>query len=261
MPLKPEQQASLRRRTIEAAAYFVEDIVWFRELLSRPTPSSSDIRRTSGMVRRLLLDGDLPAIAAPRTGRLMLRAPQLRDFQRLSREPVIFVGSGFQGHGVSVRSWCEFDGSLSVEDADIVKNAYLAMIGLQGTADVDLSIDNFLAQRVLRYEGFWQTRKDVLRYLAHIASGVHTGAPKSAEERALTRMRRAIRVTPDGGIHVFPHGTPPRDDDEFVYDPQSLDPVLVVTLDTMRIVAQSPVVIGLEAMVVQELADRSKSIS
>ena len=53
--------------TRETAAAFIEDMRHLRDVVNKP--DATELRRLTNILRRLLIDGDLGKIAAPRIGR------------------------------------------------------------------------------------------------------------------------------------------------------------------------------------------------
>ena len=72
-PLSREKIEALRRATLQAATAFAEDLEHIRKTLDSPT-DIGDTRRLSNVLRRLLVNGELHKIAAPRIGRFIIDA-------------------------------------------------------------------------------------------------------------------------------------------------------------------------------------------
>jgi hypothetical protein len=96
----------------------------------------------------------------------------------------------------------------------------------------------------------------LIKYLANIASGVHTDDPTTAEEIAIARLRRNFAVAyRDGQFHLdLPDQ--PHDLKKMDFKPRSdaLDPAFIQLLETADCVVNSPDVIQLEKLVVAELS-------
>lgn len=58
-----------------------------------------------------------------------------------------------------------------------------------------VSRDGLLSQMVMVYRGREITARDLIRYVAHSAGGVHFGPPKTEEEAAAQSVARVMTVT------------------------------------------------------------------
>ena len=123
---------------------------------------------------------------------------------------------------------------------------------------VELSLDSFLSQHVICLLGEWVSRRAVIKFIANIAHGVHSGTPKGDTERddaILAKARSSVNYAQkDGGFHFSLHldqihGTPP----PLAYDPKSIDPVLFELLSTAYFLATSADVLALENIIRQEV--------
>jgi hypothetical protein len=105
------------------------------------------------------------------------------------------------------------------------------------------------------------SRKEVIEYVANIASGVHSGSPKKPEEVTLARIRSSARLylKPDGTIHLelFAHGIDV-DETTFRHTPDAIDPVFIELLAAATFLAKSPFVADLEQTIREELAPHTK---
>jgi hypothetical protein len=139
-----------------------------------------------------------------------------------------------------------------------------------GTVDpgrtIALPTDNFLSQKVLCLQGKWATRRDGIKYMANVASGIHSGRRKTDVEHLLNRIRHAANyaaVPLPAGIGApgemaasFQFNAQALNDDAdlpFSYDPKNIDPVLVEMLATGHFLAISPDILTLETNVTKEL--------
>lgn len=123
-------------------------------------------------------------------------------------------------------------------------------------ATVELQLDGFLKQNVLCYRGDWVSRTEVIKYVANVASGIHSGRAKEREELILARIRSSSSFSVrDGGIHLelFSHGIDV-DETTFKHAPDGIDPVLVELLAAATFLADSPFVGNLEAAIHAELS-------
>jgi hypothetical protein len=116
-------------------------------------------------------------------------------------------------------------------------------------------IDGFLSQRVLCLEGNWCSREDVIKYLAHVASGVHSGTAKEPEAVLLERIRRVATYSRKNGdprvdfnLAAFKPG-----ELGIAYDADSLDVVLYELLAAAYYLASSEELLQLETLIGKEL--------
>jgi len=129
-------------------------------------------------------------------------------------------------------------------------------IGFDPDKTVPLRLDNFLAQRVLCYDNKWVSRGDVIKYVANVASGVHSGTPKPKDKQAadlLDQMRSNVSYSanPIVSIRIGPKATVPASN--FSYSPNDIDPALMELLATIHYLMQSKDVEKLEAIIKVEL--------
>jgi hypothetical protein len=118
-----------------------------------------------------------------------------------------------------------------------------------------LKLDGFLTQRVLYYKKTWIGRADVVKYIANVAGGVHSGALKEIvhtllhEIRQLASMKRGDDGKP--AIRIHPHtiftGTKPID-----VDKDGLDFVLLQLLAAAHHLVTSPDIVELESLIKSE---------
>jgi hypothetical protein len=247
--LTPERREQLLSATREAAAAFVEDMRHIRETVNKTNPDRAELRRLSNVLRRLLIDngGDLRAIAAPRIGRITLLSPDNKPFVKTARKRPneFFASAGVAAFGVYFRAaHCEKAASAEpIEDFDPERT-------------VDLPLDNFLSQEVLCLQGKWITRRDALKYIAHVASGVHSGIPKEEIEKTIARIRMSATYSaiPGAANFTFKLDALYPAEPSFRYAPDAVDPVLIEVLAAAHFVEISPNIRRLEDVVRKELA-------
>lgn len=261
MPLTEEQRTRLLKSTRDAAGAFVEDMEHLREVAKREETSRREIRHMSATLRKLIVDRDIEIIATPRVGRIFLTAPDIRPYHRVSEKLpfLLFMTGGANIFGGHIRQMVGFDTHIKKGlDHDKVAKALMDRLpkGDDAVSTVQLNLDNFAQQRVMCYRGRWITRQRIIKYLANISSGVHSGAPKDDDDKALAQIRSssAISIGKDGGLHLdlFKNGV---DSDEMTitHTPEAVDLVLVEVLAAATYLTISPMVIELEATVRQEL--------
>jgi hypothetical protein len=95
MPLSADQREERLLSTKEAAAAFLDDMQYVREIVAKNDPSNAEIRRLSVILRRVLVERDLAAIASPRLGRVELLGPDNAPaYKAADKAPLFFFASG-----------------------------------------------------------------------------------------------------------------------------------------------------------------------
>jgi hypothetical protein len=82
MKLTAEQQAEMIAKTRNAAIALLEDLDHLRNMAKGWHHTSAELRRASALLRRLVIDGDLHKVAAPRIGKILLRIPDYTKYYR-----------------------------------------------------------------------------------------------------------------------------------------------------------------------------------
>jgi hypothetical protein len=248
MQLSPEHRARLLVGTREQAAALLEDIHYLRGI-STGNQSAPEIRRGSSVLRRLLVDRDIPKVANPRLGRFSFRAPDNKPFYRAANDiPFTFFGSGdTEIFGVKVRHTIV---DLKVPAA---RRRYLGMIA---PSSVLMKLDGFVSQRVLCLNGHWVTRGEVIEYIANKASGVHSDTPATPSEKTISRIRRCVWYTKsENSVSVTCDmaSLELRADPVFLYSPEAIDPALLELLATISQILRSEDTMRLEILIKQEI--------
>jgi len=251
MKLSPEKKAERLLATREAAAALIEDLPHIREIVDKVEPSRGELRRLSATLRRILCERDLSNVAAPRTGRITLRAPDNKPVMKSAdKDPLVFfISGGASILGVYMRASMVDRGGKARE-----------LTGFNPYDYVKLRLDNFLSQSVLCLQGEWTSRSDVIKFAANIGSGVHSGTAKEPAHKLLTRIRHSAifgtTPAPDGSkamSMVFNIDAIEGNPTPFDYKPDSIDPVLVELLCAAHFLVSSPDVEALENTIKEEL--------
>jgi len=82
MALSPANRQKLLETTREPAIALAEDVAHLRQFAGKMDPTASELRRLSSILRRLLVERDLGAVAAPRIGKILLNAPDNKPFYK-----------------------------------------------------------------------------------------------------------------------------------------------------------------------------------
>lgn len=185
--ISDEQKQRLLLVTRPAARTTFEDILYLRELVGSRSTSATALRHSSVVLRRLILQGELSRVAAPRLGhQFLIQAKQLKPVYKYdARLPLkVFASMGCNAFGV------EFDGICAE-----VRNS-------RGIPDYHpdnrsaLNIDSFAKQKVMALDGRWVTRRDVIHYVANKAGGAHPASgANEATERMLLLLREVISIS------------------------------------------------------------------
>lgn len=184
--LTQEEIAQRRLDTATTAEALIDDLAYLREKLKDTNPSPGDIRRLSAIVRRLLIDGDLQDVAGPRIGRVGLTAPDsLALIRSAEAKPFQLLIVGLHSMFGSAYWAVAIEGALPVGAKPRTE-----IPGWEPNRLTTLSVDSFLAQRVIQFGGEWATRGDVIKYIANFAHGVHSTATAGAQKRAIKVIDR-----------------------------------------------------------------------
>jgi hypothetical protein len=249
MAISQETKIRLLFTTKEAARAFVEDIADIREIAQRSV-SRGELRRLSNVLRRLLIDGggDLSSIAPPRTGRVKILGPDNNPIYRTaSKHPFDFFGSGYSGGPPHL--------GPSIRACSLRKGTHPPFPDYDAMRFVELGHDGFLSQNVLCLQGEWVSRRAVIKYVANIACGVHSGTPQESTDLLLSSIRSCsayeingpnVRVTLDFKAIMLNIA-------EIRYNDQRLDPVLVEIIAACHYLFLSPSIQLLEDHIRQEL--------
>jgi hypothetical protein len=172
--MTPETRQQLLAATRTAAQAFAEDLTYFRDLLlNHMDITAAEIRRLSGEMRRILIDngGDLEKIASPRVGRIRLHEPdnQLYYVEDRKQPCAFFLSGGCAVLGVFFRAV-----TLNEVTPGLVKTPSMRQ---DADRTCEVRQDGFLSQKVICLNGQWATRRNVIKYVANVAHGVHTGSP------------------------------------------------------------------------------------
>jgi hypothetical protein len=249
MPISPENRERLLVASKGAAAAFVEDMAHIREVLAHEEVAPRHIRLLSGVLRRLLVDNDLRTIAPPRTGAVDILAPDNSAIYRAARKqpPFLFLSGGITVFNTEFRALGGPAGKSFVLEPEFDKSKTVA-----------LGIDGFLSQNVLAMNNEWANRRHVIKYIANIASGVHSSSPTFPNEQLLNRIRKYMRCSKSGnGVKIEVDHFAPADIDSsisFKWSATAIDFVLIELLSAAHFLSISPGIKTLESFILSELS-------
>ncbi len=230
--------------TREAAVALVEDLAYIRKLLDLDAPPRDELRRLSGLLRRITVDGegDLVRVASPRIGKIKLLMPARNAFYSEQPHRLFFASGGALLHGMRLGPFEYGCGAINPSSLPRAAEVF---------KEVSAPVPNFLGQRILFLEGIWIRRRDVIKYMANYASGVHSKTPQEDADKTLARIRSAF--TYSGPTLKIRRDRLIRDTSPFEYDPNALDVVLIELLVAAQLIVQSPDVVRLEEVIREEL--------
>jgi hypothetical protein len=248
MPLSDQEKQAMLIATHETALAFADDIQHVREVISKPEPTPGDIRRISNPLRRILIDnnGDIKKVAPPRIGRIELLGPDILKLVRSGeKQPFAFLAAGVADvFGITVDAFMAEPSG--VNEARKISSSY------EPGKIVPLRVDTFLSQKVICFEGQWVSRADVIKYIANIAHGVHSGDPKEPNHELLKRIRYVATMKLDGSLPTLsfnPQAAVAATEKPLAIDRSALDFVLIQLISTARYLVISPDVHRLEEII------------
>jgi hypothetical protein len=240
--LSDSERAEMRDATHEMASALADDLQHIRETAGQKAITPGEARRLSNELRRILIHGDLRKVAAPRVGRIALVAPDLQPLYRANEvKPFLFMMAD------SVNAMGTYYAAVAVE-----KGEASPLPGFDPDGRVQLSVDTFLNQRIICHLGRWVSRADVIKYIANVASGVHTTDPSEAAHLQLQSIRRAVTVSAEEGCSIITWNVPiaalePPLSTTF----KRVDAALLALIGTAQHLTSSPAIIELEQIIAE----------
>ena len=230
-------------------------------------PTEDDVRVHSASVRRLLLDGELPAAVGRRRLPLLFHPADSNPLLRAARNHRVaaFCLLGVEVFGVQFAGVAINKGSQRLGDS------------FNPEARVPLKLDSFLKQTIAMSPPLISThsvnspkevrpsvllsRHDILLYVANKLGGVHYDPmPKGylSEEKlhGLGRLRHVFHIGLPDGIPTI--GLDPRTFEEdqsstFAYEPEKIDAVYLEFIAAIELILSSPEVCALRAAIAKDL--------
>lgn len=251
--LSDAEKALQIERTRDAALVLADDLQHIRDIASRPLPSPGDLRRMSSLLRRILVEGDLRKVANPRVGKVVIKAPDYRVLHRANENrPFLLVSADhFETDGITYME-------LILEEDEVGENPrYLPHYDSSDL--IDLFVEPFQNQKVICYRGKWVTRAQVIKYVANVGHGVHTGDARDAYELLIRKVRQSVFITkqqlvPNGPEAQLVHcnfDALAAEDPPIEFRPDRLDLALLHLLSTAQLLTSSPDVIELERVIME----------
>jgi hypothetical protein len=243
-----------KQDTAEMASAFVEDLEHIRYILDLENTVRTESRLLSVTLRRLLVNGEIARIAAPRVGRVVIRTDDLKFAYNMVnwRQVKYFVAGGAKVYGSHIG---HILGAITYwrQDQDRLASG-------MGTdkSTIDLSIDSFVKQRCVYIDNTWLTRGDIIQHVAIYGSAAHSKRAGEGKELVLSRLRNALRIEPDGSggfalaVDAFWEPTTP-DNASFAPSPRGVSGLQCQTSSIASHLASSPDVTALESVIKAEL--------
>lgn len=267
--LPEDQKKAMRDATKEMAEAMLEDLEHFRAAVRRQNTSRSELRLLSTSLRRLLVNDELRKIASPRIGKLELSAPDYHPLHEVAAKAVEVQFSG----GVGTRVFGQSIGPFSLmrfrdpppfsHVEDHVRRLGTPTIPFEREKRISLRLNNFLTQKVICFKTVWISRGAIIKHVANLGSGAHSGNPETSEEKLISRLRSTcayhlsdsgvevrfseIFSDPDWDLNIAlgKNDETAATDEDF----SSIDPALVELLTAAQLVSESPSVLRLEEVV------------
>lgn len=222
----------------DAAIAVVEDFDYLKILSETAETSPVGLRHASSIVRRWLVDGTLQRVSSPRIDRIKVRVVDNNPVYCLSQTGKIrvFVSGGALVHGVEILRIMDSNGR-NPPPTDSFYSCNL----------INLQLKDFIKQRVIYTQGEWLTRSQVVKFVANVDHGVHSGRSDDHWKKLLSNFRFQVSVQLETG----PDGNPAPSivagvgaADEVIspqsYDPRKVNGVLLELLATIGFLISSP---------------------
>jgi hypothetical protein len=212
-----------------------EDLCHLAELGTKADRSNANLRHTSHIVRRLLLQGDLNRSTGPRNIKLLLTSPDNKALVRAAQNKRVrfWQSGGADVFGVWFRAPMIMNASEPVD-----------LGNWNAEALIELKLDSFLSQPVFYLDGLFATRKDVINYVANKAAGAHFDSNREDVYEMLGKCRSAIHFrlidgNPAFDVDIFKFQPL---DDTYLPPPDSIDPVFFEFYAACHYISHSSVI-------------------
>ena len=245
-----DYKAGRRAQTLERAVALLDDLEFLRLSLANPRPDAGSIRRMSSLLRRFFVDRVLEKVAGPRIGRITVRCPDASWVkQRHERTPLLLYAIAHtEILGVKLANLTLGSGERPEDGAVLNKP--------NPDERISLSLDDFFKQGTILFKGNWITRWQVVKFIANIADGVHSGEKLDEHEQLVKRARHALTLNVEGDILKVDFDTPAFDAGALpaILSRSQVDVVLLELWATCDHLVSSPDIHALEAYIADETA-------
>ena len=178
----------MRRETRAAAQNVLDDLDFFREVFLKNAPTKRDIRQISAHLRKLLADGQLRIVAAPRCGRLNLVLPDNAPlFEANQTDDLLAVGFSnmFTMQVPAINCY-------TIADLQDPKPHLILLDGIKPTKS--LNIEQFLSETVVRLRGLKVSYGDILKFICYHDFGVHFSGKWDERFKAIDEFRHVLSI-------------------------------------------------------------------
>lgn len=186
MALRDDKKHALRARTLEAALVLVDDFQFITGTLAKPSPTTGDVRRISVILRRLLLDGHLKHVAAPRIGRVAIELPDNRELLYAAEGQFVTVGLA------PMFGWSCLPFGLYRTFPEPHRENFLNIPSDESLSSRSVSVEGLLSDLVVRIDGQFVCRSDILKFVCYHAFGAHYSGQESPVFELIRRFRYSV---------------------------------------------------------------------
>ncbi|MCD1626918.1 hypothetical protein K7H22_13030 [Seohaeicola saemankumensis] len=224
--------------TRKDAISFLEDYYHLIDLVKKLETRSVNIRHASAILRRLLIENLLQKIASPRMGKIeILSINNNPIYKEARRETLVsFVSGGAAMHGIYIAAGMASKGSRALQ-----------IDGYSPESTLPLNLESFKKQRIIYTNGEWISREQVIKFVANVDRGVHSGKIKDRFEELLSAFSHeiSIELNASDSENLLPvlswrFGTPAGEVDFENYNPQKINGTLIEVLATIQFIISSP---------------------
>lgn len=249
--LKTKSKEELIKDTRASAISFLEDCDHLIRITKKTETSPVDLRHASAILRRWIVEGTLQRVTSPRLGKLNVLAIDNNPVYREARKGKIatFVSGGAQIHGISIAAILINNGTTPSDLDNYHPDT------LEG-----FSLETFAKQKVIYINETWITRREVIKFVANVAEGVHSGRPKEVSDTLLSELNSTLAVKlieNEQGVMMpqISHSVGQTTDERSLldYEPTKVNGTLIELLATIHFLVSSPDVSQLRANVMSEL--------
>ncbi len=175
MALDEAEKARMSAMTLETAHVLADDLRFIRAVLIKPFSTAGDVRRIAVLLRRLLIEGELSEVAAPRIGRVIINVPD-------NKATIAASASEWRFHSANIPPMFSLPldtmGSYSTGkiDPNAPPGSTFVLPEPSGPNHKmrHVRIEGFLSDPVARHGSTLIRRSDVIKYICYRGHGVHT---------------------------------------------------------------------------------------
>lgn len=241
----------MRAATYEAAIILADDLRFIRQILIKREVKAGDVRRISVLLRRLLIEGEITEVAAPRIGRLLFEVPEYKEDHRSNAGLWVFYATSVPPmFGLPLEALSGiFHGKV---DPNQETGGGLVLPSTTGpdAGRIQLRLDGFMNDQIGRHGNTAIKRRDIIKYVSYKGFGVHARGQDEEIFKLIEDARYCltIRMNPTGiQLNVSDLGRKPPN-----YEHSDIDVALMHLFSTAYYLCKSPMVQQLEEVIAQE---------